>query len=52
LSVRDVLTLIQQTGGTLVGADIVEYNPRQDLSGVTATVAAKLVKEVAGRLHR
>jgi arginase len=52
LSVRDVLTLVQQTGGTLVGADIVEYNPRQDLSGVTATVAAKLVKEVAGRLHR
>lgn len=50
LSVRDVITLIQQTGGTLVGADIVEYNPRADLSGITATVAAKLVKEVAGRM--
>jgi arginase family enzyme len=50
LTVRDVLTLIQQTGGTLVGADVVEYNPKQDSSGVTATVAAKLVKEVAGRL--
>ena len=50
LSVRDVIGLIQQTGGTLVGADIVEYNPRADLSGITATVAAKLVKEVAGRL--
>ena len=33
-----------------MGADIVEYNPRQDLGGVTATVAAKLVKEVAGRM--
>ena len=50
LSVRDVITLIQQTGGTLVGADIVEYNPKADLSGITATVAAKLVKEVAGRM--
>jgi agmatinase len=50
LSVRDVLTLVQESGGTLVGADLVEYNPRQDLGGMTATVAAKLVKEVAGRM--
>ena len=50
LSVRDVLTLVQDAGGTLVGADVVEYNPRQDLAGVTATVAAKIVKEVAGRM--
>ena len=48
-TVREVLTLIQQTGGTLVGAHIVEYNPKQDLSRVTAIVAAELVKEVAGR---
>ncbi len=50
LSVRDVLTLIQRTDGSLVGADVVEYNPSADLSGVTAVVAAKLVKEVAGRM--
>jgi arginase len=50
LSVRDLLTLVQDTRGTLVGADVVEYNPRQDLGGVTATVAAKIVKEVAGRM--
>jgi arginase len=50
LSVREVLTLIHQIPGTLVGADVVEYNPRQDLGGVTATVAAKLVKEIAGRM--
>jgi arginase len=50
LSVREVLTLIQSVGGTLVGADVVEYNPRQDLGGVTATVAAKIVKEIAGRM--
>lgn len=47
LTVREVLTLIQGMSGVLVGADIVEYNPRQDLGGVTASVAAKLVKEVA-----
>jgi arginase family enzyme len=29
---------------------VVEYNPRQDLGGVTATVAAKIVKELAGRM--
>ncbi|MFL5513786.1 MAG: agmatinase [Gemmatimonadales bacterium] len=50
LSVRDVLSIIQQLSGTLVGADVVEYNPRQDIGGVTAVVAAKIVKEIAGRM--
>lgn len=50
LSVRDVLTLVQKSGGTLIGTDVVEYNPREDLGGVTAIVAAKIVKELAGRL--
>ena len=50
LTVREVIGLVQQAGGYLVGADIVEYNPRQDLGGMTATVSAKLVKEVAGRM--
>jgi arginase len=50
LSVRDVLSIIQQLSGTLVGADVVEYNPKQDIGGVTAVVAAKIVKEIAGRM--
>jgi len=50
LMTREVVDLIHDTGGTLVGADIVEYNPGEDIGGVTATVAAKLVKEVAGRM--
>jgi arginase len=50
LSVREVLSVIQQLSGTLVGADVVEYNPRQDIGGVTAVVAAKMVKEIAGRM--
>ncbi len=52
LTVREVLTLIQDSGGTLVGADIVECNPAEDATGLTATVAAKFVKEVAGRMMR
>jgi arginase len=52
LSVRDVVSLIQRSGGSLVGADVVEYNPREDIGGVTATVAAKIVKEIAGRMIR
>lgn len=50
LSVREVLGMVQGAGGHIVGADVVEYNPRQDVGGVTATVAAKIVKEVAGRM--
>jgi agmatinase len=50
LSVRDVLTMVQGVNGEVVGADVVEYNPRQDLADVTAIVAAKIVKELAGRM--
>jgi agmatinase len=49
LSVREVLTLLDTLGGELVGADIVEFNPSQDLGGMTASVAAKLVKELAAQ---
>jgi len=52
LTVREVLGLIQTMGGTLVGADVVEFNPVQDTTGLTAAVAAKCVKEVASRMLR
>jgi agmatinase len=51
LSVRDVLSLIQALPSPIVGADVVEFNPRQDPTGpagLTAAVAAKLVKELLG----
>jgi arginase family enzyme len=47
LSTRDVLAVLRQIEAPLVGADIVEYNPSRDINGVTAVLAAKLVKEVA-----
>jgi agmatinase len=50
LSVREVVSLVQGITGTLVGADVVEYNPARDPTGVTAAVAAKLVKEIASRM--
>jgi agmatinase len=51
LSVRDVIGIIQNVPGPIIGADIVEYNPRQDVGGATAVVAAKLVKEIAARMR-
>ena len=50
LSVRDVLTIVQRLPNPIVGADIVEYNPDRDINGMTAMVAAKLIKEFAGRM--
>lgn len=50
LSVRDILSIIQRLPNRIVGADIVEYNPGRDINDMTAMVAAKLLKEIAGRM--
>ena len=50
LSPRQVIDLIQAIDQPIVAADIVEYNPRCDISDMTATVAAKLLKEIAGMM--
>jgi agmatinase len=50
LTTRQVLDVIRRVRGKIVGADLVEFNPRMDSSGMTAMVAAKLVKEMAGRI--
>ena len=50
LSVRDILGIIQRLHNRIVGADIVEYNPERDINDMTAMVAAKLLKEIAGRM--
>lgn len=52
LSVRDLLSIIQALPDPIAGADIVEFNPRQDPVGLTAMVAAKIVKEIVGRIAR
>ena len=50
LTVRQVLAILHTLEGPLVGADVVELNPLNDASGLTAAVAAKLVKEIAARM--
>ena len=50
MSTRQVLSIIQNLKGKLVGADIVEYNPRRDPQGITEMVAAKLLREIIGRM--
>ena len=51
LSVRDVLELVKAIPGKVVGADVVELNPDQDVSELTAAVAAKFAKELIARMH-
>jgi arginase len=48
MSVREAITHLHAIQGQIVGADLVEFNPAQDVSNVTAMVAAKLVKELLG----
>jgi len=48
LSVRELLRVLDSQAGPLVGADVVELNPERDINGMTAMVAAKLVKELCG----
>jgi agmatinase len=48
LAVRDVLEALAALRAPLAGADVVEYNPRNDWRDLTARVAAKFVKEIAG----
>ena len=50
LSTRDVLAVIQRLSQPVIGADIVELNPSRDINGMTAMVAAKLLKEIAGKM--
>ena len=46
-SSRQVLDIIQTVKAPVVGADIVEYNPRRDLNHCTAVLCAKFLKEIS-----
>ena len=50
MSVREAIAHLHAIDGSIVGADLVEYNPAQDVSGMTATVAAKILKELLGKM--
>ena len=50
MSVRETIAHLHSLMGTIVGADVVEFNPVQDVSQVTGMVAAKIVKELLGKM--
>jgi len=50
LTSRDVINIIQQINTPIIGADIVEYNPNRDNNDITGALAAKLMKEIWGKM--
>ncbi len=50
MSVREAIAHLHAITGKIAGADIVEFNPAQDTTQITATVAAKLLKEILGKM--
>ncbi len=50
LTSRQVIDLIQSIQTQVVGADIVEYNPDRDFQDMTAYLAAKMMKELLGKM--
>ena len=50
LSTRDIIKTISRVNGEVVGADIVECNPKKDINNITSITAAKLLKEVKGKM--
>lgn len=52
LTLREVLAVLRRQTAPIVGADIVEYNPRFDQHDRTAIVAAKLLRELAAAIAR
>jgi arginase len=50
MSVREAIAHLHAITGEIVGADIVEFNPKQDVSKLTAMVCAKILKEILGKM--
>lgn len=51
LTVRQCIDAIHAIPGQVIGADVVEYNPRRDTEQhLTARVASKIVKEIAATM--
>jgi arginase len=50
LTTRQAIRYLHALPGPIIGADIVEFNPLRDATGLTATVAAKILKELLGKM--
>ena len=47
---RQVLDMIHHLDAPIVGADITELNQKRDPAGITAMLAAKLLKEIVAKM--
>ena len=52
LTTRDIINIIHSLKADVIGGDIVEYNPIKDINDVTAITAAKLLKEIIGKIMK
>jgi arginase len=50
MTTREAISYIHDLPGPIIGADLVEFNPARDATGLTATVAAKILKELLGKM--
>lgn len=48
---RQVLDLIHSIKAPIIGADVVELNPSRDHEGFTAMAAARVLREIAGKIY-
>jgi agmatinase len=50
MTVREAMRHLHQITGNIIGVDLVEYNPRRDVSELTAAVCGKILKEMLGKM--
>jgi agmatinase len=50
MTVREAMRHLHQITGNVVGADLVEYNPKRDVSELTSAVCGKILKEILGKM--
>ena len=50
LTTREIINILHSLQAEVIGGDIVEYNPINDVNNITAITAAKLLKEMIGKL--
>jgi len=50
LTARQAIDIIHRIDQKIIGADIVEFNPKRDSQNITAALAAKMTKEILGKM--
>ena len=50
LTAREVIDLIAGLPANVIGADIVEFNPKRDVNDLTAALAAKMMREILAKM--